>query len=108
MPLTKEVTDGIVRPGGKEVSRIADKYSDDATRNKVQVREWHTDLWPMTCRCDWGTAYSKKIQRTPKKTVGIIRAHCSAKVTLQVGKSVNFCGLQLLFPLWFPYTCPEQ
>ena len=38
MPLTKEVTHGIVRPGGKEVSRIADKYSDDASRDKVQVR----------------------------------------------------------------------
>ena len=38
VPLTKEVTHGIVRPGGKEVSRIADKYSDDASRDKVQVR----------------------------------------------------------------------
>ena len=37
VPLTKEVTGGIVRPGGKEVARIADKYSDDATRDKVQV-----------------------------------------------------------------------
>ena len=38
VPLTKEVTGGIVRPGGKEVSRIADKYSDNATRDKVKVR----------------------------------------------------------------------
>ena len=38
VPLTKEVTSGIVRPGGKEVARVADKYSDDATRDKVQVR----------------------------------------------------------------------
>ncbi len=37
VPLTKEVTGGIVRPGGKEVARVADKYSDDATRDKVQV-----------------------------------------------------------------------
>ena len=38
VPITKEVTSGVVRPGGKEVARIADKYSDDATRGKVQVR----------------------------------------------------------------------
>ena len=38
VPITKEVTSGVVRPGGKEVARIADKYSDDATRDKVQVR----------------------------------------------------------------------
>ena len=38
MPITKEATGGIVRPGGKEVSRIADKYSDDATKDRVQVR----------------------------------------------------------------------
>ena len=38
VPITKEATGGIVRPGGKEVSRIADKYSDDATKDRVQVR----------------------------------------------------------------------
>ncbi len=37
VPITKEATGGIVRPGGKEVSRIADKYSDDATKARVQV-----------------------------------------------------------------------
>ena len=46
MPLTKEVTHGIVRPGGKEVSRIADKYSDDASRDKVQVRLHIVDKRP--------------------------------------------------------------
>lgn len=38
VPITKEATGGIVRPGGKEASRIADKYSDDATKDRVQVR----------------------------------------------------------------------
>ena len=37
VPITKEATGGIVRPGGKEVSRMADKYSDDATKDRVQV-----------------------------------------------------------------------
>lgn len=57
VPITKEVTSGVVRPGGKEVSRIADKYSDDATRGKVQVRLRQPFLhlwWGEThgcCRC---------------------------------------------------------
>ncbi len=46
VPLTKEVTGGIVRPGGKEVARIADKYSDDATRDKVQVSQGISVLSP--------------------------------------------------------------
>ena len=48
VPLTKEVTSGIVRPGGKEVARIADKYSDDASRDKVQVSQGTLHAFPCT------------------------------------------------------------
>jgi hypothetical protein len=36
-PVAKEVTDGVVRPGAKAIGETAAKYSDDDTKQRVQV-----------------------------------------------------------------------
>ncbi len=36
-PIAKDVTQGVVRPGAQAIAKTADQYSDDATKEKVQV-----------------------------------------------------------------------
>lgn len=36
-PIAHDVTKGVIKPGARQVAKTADKYSDDATREKVQV-----------------------------------------------------------------------